>query len=137
MNDRYTFDVIGELFFGRHFGFMEKSHDHEGWMEMLENLFPVNALNGVIPSFLRNVTLVIALFNPAIRKGIAGMNTLVEAAGSCVSEKQVSLRRGEPVRHDMLSKAFDIYEADTTNERKLPQHKMLLEDLQTEAIVAM
>ncbi|KAG7009357.1 cytochrome P450 monooxygenase [Physcia stellaris] len=132
----YTFDVIGELFFGRHFGFMEKSHDYEGWMEMLENLFPVNVLNGVMPSFLRNATLLVSLFDPAIRKGIAGMGTLKKAAGDCVSEKQFSLQRGEAVRHDMLSKALDIYEADLDNERKMPQHKMLWEDLQTEAIVA-
>ena len=116
---------------------MEKSHDHEGWMEMLENLFPVNASNGVVPSYLRSTMLVTSLFDPKIRKGITGMSNLVKAAGNCVSEKQVSLRRGEPVRHDMLSKAFDIYEADLDNERKMPQHKMLLGDLQTEAIVAM
>ena len=116
---------------------MEKSHDHEGWMEMLENLFPVNVLNGVMPSFLRNATLLVSLFDPAIRKGITGMGTLMKAAGDCVSEKQVSLQRGEAVRHDMLSKALDIYEADLDNERKMPQHKMLWEDLQTEAIVAM
>lgn len=137
MNDRYTFDVIGELFFGRHFGFMAKSHDHEGWMEMLENLFPVNAVNGVFPSYLRNAMLLFALFDPAIRKGLIGMDNLVKAAANCISERQDSLQRGEPVRNDMCSKAFDIYEADLDNERKMPRQKMLLEDLQTEAIVAM
>ena len=137
MDDRYTFDVIGELFFGRHFGFMEKSHDHEGWMEVLENLLPVMGLNGVVPSYLRSTMLITALFGPKIRKGMAGMNTVVKAAANCVSEKQDSLRRGEPVRHDMLSKAFKIYEADLDNERKMPRQKMLMEDLQTEAIVAM
>ncbi len=37
----YAFDVIGELYFGRMFGFMAYSHDHENYIHSLDTLMPL------------------------------------------------------------------------------------------------
>lgn len=132
----FTFDVIGELFFGQQFGFMEKKHDHEGWMETIENFFPFNIARCILPNYLRSLVSIAGLFSRKVRKGIPAMRTLAEAGIEGVAKRQIQLQREEPTRQDMLAKAFSIYEADLYDEKKIPRQKMLLEDLHGEALVA-
>ena len=129
--------MLGELFFGHQFGFMKNNHDHNAWMATLEALFPFIATSAVLPKYLRGAFSLAGLFSSSIRKGIPGMTTMVKASVACVAERQGQLERGEPTRRDILAKAFDIYEADLHDEKKSNSQKMLLEDVQTEALTAM
>ena len=36
----YAFDVVGELFFGKQFGFLANSEDHERFIASLNTLLP-------------------------------------------------------------------------------------------------
>lgn len=133
----YTFDVIGELFFGNNFGFMEKDHDHEGWMEMLDNMFPVMIISGLLPRYLRFSLLLGSLLIPRVRKGITGLKNVHKASVECVARKQRQMEQNGPTRQDVLAKAFNMYQADLNNEKKTNRQKMLLADVQNEAVNAM
>lgn len=65
------------------------------------------------------------------------MATIGKASVDCVTKRQSRMQRNEPIRKDMLSKAFAIYEADLDNEKKTPRHKMMEEDLSVEALAAL
>ncbi len=45
----YAFDVVGELFFGHEFGFMENRHDHEDYIQSLDILLPAVVTASVLP----------------------------------------------------------------------------------------
>ena len=92
---------------------------HKGWMKTLETLFPVMALYGILPKYLRGLVQVADLFSPKIRNGIPGMHNLGLASIDCVAKRFEQLRLSKPTRQDMLPKAFFIYEADK-NDGKRP-----------------
>ena len=116
---------------------MEKSQDHEGWMESLENMFPVVVARTVLPKYLRSLVSIASLFSPKIRRGIPSMRTLEIASIECVTKRQAQLQRNGSTRQDMLAKALSLYDADIHDEKKIPQQKMLLEDVHMEAFIAM
>ena len=91
----YTFDVIGELFFGHHFGFMKEDHDYQGWMETLENLFPVIVTTGLLPKYLRSAVFPIGLLDSNFRKGLPGLRTLTQAAIDGIEQRKAQIDRGE------------------------------------------
>ena len=64
--NRYTFDIIGELFYGRAFGFLDEGKDQNDWIKSLDKMIPFVCLMGVAPPILR----------PLI-----GMGTMLTAAG--------------------------------------------------------
>lgn len=48
---RYAFDVIGEVFFGHMFGFMEYRHDHASLITSLQQILPVISTVALSPSW--------------------------------------------------------------------------------------
>lgn len=60
----YVYDVIGELYFGSMFGFLENSHDHGGWIESLDLLMPVICVSAVAPPILRYLILASSVLIP-------------------------------------------------------------------------
>lgn len=106
-------------------------------METLEALFSIAVLTGILPRYLRGASMLVGLINPAVRKGIPAMSTMVKASVACVAERQSQIERQEPTRRDMLAKIFEIYEGDRSDEKKPNSHKVLLKDVQSEALTAM
>ena len=106
-------------------------------MEMLENLFPVMVLSGLLPRYLRSTMMLAGLFSPKIRKGIPGFQHLESASVNCIAERKRRMDNNEPIRRDNLAKAFDLYQADLHDEKKSDRQKMLIEDVQNEGMTAM
>ncbi|CAN9426650.1 unnamed protein product [Alternaria alternata] len=105
---RYTFDIIGELFYGRAFGFLDEGKDQNDWIKSLDKMIPFVCLMGVAPPILR----------PLI-----GMGTMLTAAGQDIKNgvknigsssarlmKEAYATRHEVNRTDMAQQVFDIYE---------------------------
>jgi len=44
--DRYAFDVIGELFFGKKFGFLDERQDWGTYIKTLDILLPIFVMVG-------------------------------------------------------------------------------------------
>lgn len=69
---RYTFDVLGELYYGEMFGFMRDREDHNDWIWALDKMIPFVCFAGVTSPLLRPLVyaaLAVLPVGKAIAKG--------------------------------------------------------------------
>lgn len=109
---KYTFDAIGELFYGKEggFGFLRDDKDVNGWMEMLDGMVPIVSSMGYIPWGMKVPYLMshVALF-PDVRKGLANAEKVKEQSVAVVKERREALTTGKATsRNDVLSKLMAI-----------------------------
>lgn len=107
---RYAFDVIGELYFGRMFGFMEQRTDYQSYIASLDTLLPVLAICAVGPSYIRPVISASSILSPAVRKALRAIDHIAAAAKNCVATRsyELSSGSGDNIRRDLLQQLFDI-----------------------------
>lgn len=107
---RFAFDVIGELFFGKMFGFMSKRKDHESWIRSLDTLMPTMCTVAVAPSYTRPLIFMSAIINPQARKALSALNQIAGAARNCVAERlQRDMDKSEgPSRRDIMQQFLDL-----------------------------
>ncbi|OAQ60423.1 cytochrome P450 oxidoreductase [Pochonia chlamydosporia 170] len=103
----YAFDVVGELFYGRQFGFMETRSDYEGYIESLDTLMPAVAAASVLPSYVRPFQVLGHLF-PQVHKALVCYDNIVIAAKQTVNNRMQLMREGGVKRSDLLDKLFRI-----------------------------
>lgn len=108
----YAFDVIGELYFGRMFGFMETESDYQSLIHSLDILNPLLAEVAVSATYARPFILVSAVAFGSVRRALKAIDHVTRAATSCVSKRQEELKSaaegGEPPRRDLLQQLFGI-----------------------------
>jgi hypothetical protein len=100
--------VIGEVFFGKMFGFLEKSEDHGAFIASLDQLMPVLCISAVATSYVRPLIMSSAIFIPAALKAIKAIDGIRKAAVEAASTRKKSIEDGDPARHDMLQQLFEI-----------------------------
>lgn len=83
----YAFDVIGELFYGHQFGFMENRHDYGSYIESLDALLPAVAVACVLPSYVRPLQVFGHLF-PPLHRALKCYDNIVRAAKQAVRDRQ-------------------------------------------------
>lgn len=107
----YANDIIGELYFGKAFGFLEKSYDHGGWMHSLELLMPFLCMCAVAPAFVRPLVLASSLAVPGALKALKAVENIATSARACVSQRfdQGAQLETEEKRTDMLQQLYDIH----------------------------
>jgi hypothetical protein len=107
---RYAFDVIGELFFGQQFGFMEGSHDHQSYIASLDTLLPVLTAAGVSSPILRGLILGSSMFSSAVRRGLKAIDHIAAAARGCVAARSSIEAQSESLanRTDLLHHLLEI-----------------------------
>ena len=79
--------MVGELFFGKMFGFMSNREDHQSWISSLDTLMPVMCVVAVAPSYTRPLILLSSALNPVARKALEAIDRIAIAAKSCVAER--------------------------------------------------
>jgi hypothetical protein len=89
----FAFDVIGELFYGKQFGFMEDRHDYQGYIETLDTLLPAVATSCVLPFYLRPLQ-VLGHLIPPLHKALKGYDDIVVAAKETVARRQLQVDKG-------------------------------------------
>jgi hypothetical protein len=107
---RYAFDVVGELFFGKQFGFMEYSHDYEGYIAACDALLPFLTAAGVSSPAVRTVILGSSLFSSTARKGLKAMDHIAAAARGCVATRlrENDSGKSKSGRTDLLHHLLEI-----------------------------
>jgi len=108
---RYSFDVIGEMFYGKEggFGFMKDNKDVNNWMSMLDGMVPIVSSLGYIPKGMKTLYLMSQLIFPAVRKGLSSANLVVEQSKAVVKEREAAEAAGTvSSRHDYLSKLMNL-----------------------------
>lgn len=106
---RYAFDVIGELYFGRMFGFMEDRTDHGSYIASLDALLPVLTITALAPTYTRPILFAMSALSPKIRKALSAIEHIAQAARDCVSSRSNALSIGNiDLRKDLLAQLFHI-----------------------------
>ncbi|KAM0467643.1 hypothetical protein ACHAP7_011715 [Fusarium lateritium] len=90
----YTFDIIGELFYGRAFGFIDEGKDQNDWIKSLDKMIPFVGLGTMLSSA-----------GNEIRKGVKEIG---ESSSRLMEDAYAS--RLEAPRTDMAQQIFNIYE---------------------------
>lgn len=107
---RYAFDVVGELYLGEMFGFLEKNHDHGGWIHSLDLLMPFLCLCAVAPASARPLILASSLFVPGSFKALKAVENIGISARSYVARRfDEGARLGSRKRTDMLQQLYDVH----------------------------
>lgn len=108
----YAFDVIGELYFGRMFGFMETEKDYQSLIHSLDVLIPVMAGLAVSATYARPFILISAITSKSVRLALKGIDHVVKIAKVCVTDREKDLRAaevsGKPGRQDLLQQLMHI-----------------------------
>ncbi len=76
----YSFDVIGKLFFSRHFGFLEKKADHNGWISAIDDMSVGLPLLAVAPPYAHPVMWALAACIPNVVRLLNAYQMLEVAA---------------------------------------------------------
>ncbi|KAM6509807.1 hypothetical protein FALCPG4_017450 [Fusarium falciforme] len=87
----YAFDVVGELFYGKQFGFLKNSHDYENYIDSLDALLHALSTICVLPAYVRPLKVFGSLV-PQIRMGKTCYDKIVLAAKQVVKERQQLMR---------------------------------------------
>ena len=129
---RYSFDVIGELFFGRMFGFMQDRHDFGSYIESLDQLLPPIVVSAVCPTYARPFIFPAALLFSKTRKALASLKNIANAAKTSVQKRRQEMAAGNvTIRNDILNQLFIIH-----NERG-EKSDFQISDIEQEAYVAL
>lgn len=107
----YAFDVIGELYFGRMFGFMDTGGDYQSLIHSLDVLNPVMASMAVSATYARTAIVLSAITSKSVRIALKGIDHVTMTAKACVKERleQILASDGYAVpRHDLLQQLIGI-----------------------------
>lgn len=103
-HSRYTFDIIGELFFGRMFGFLSEGKDIGGYMGAIDKILPHAIKMAVIPAWMRHFQILLIPFSREFRDALRCFNALTAESIRYVDERVKS----KATRTDMLEKLLKI-----------------------------
>ncbi|KAL4919165.1 cytochrome P450 [Aspergillus aurantiobrunneus] len=123
----YTFNVIGELFFGQQFGFMRDEHDFGNYILSLDTLMPSITVMCVLPAFLRALQPLLGLPFPSFCSAVKRFDDIRHAGKLWVTHRMQQMARQEVDRSDILDKLFQVRQ--TRDGFDTP-------DIQTESFVA-
>lgn len=101
---KYTFDIIGELFYGREggFGFIADNIDYQNWCKILEVMpAPVSALT-YVPYGFRGLYMASQMLNKDSRIGMKGFYTVIEQAHAATRERLEEMKAPDYKRKDDL-----------------------------------
>jgi cytochrome P450 len=123
--------VIGELYFGDAFGFLESGSDYGNYIATLDVLLPLLGVSAVLSPALRVPWMLFGLLRGEVRRGITCMQSIEELAKAQVDKRSRLLRSSEKtnLRRDLLAKLFDVHEA------KGESHDFRVPDIEQEGYV--
>ncbi|EOA88692.1 uncharacterized protein SETTUDRAFT_106678 [Exserohilum turcica Et28A] len=107
----YAFDVIGQLFFSRMFGFLKGACDYRSYINALDLLIPFIAVACASPTYLRPLVLISGAAIPRVFKALKALKHIEDASEKCVMDRQHLINSGKAEEcEDMLQSFFDVME---------------------------
>jgi hypothetical protein len=100
--------VVGEIFFGDMFGFLENSEDHGAYIASLDALMPVLCIAAIAPGYLRPLIMSSAIIIPAAFQAVKAIDGIRRAAVEATSRRLKSIEMSSARRNDMLQQLFDV-----------------------------
>lgn len=97
-------DVIGELFFGRMFGFINERRDVGGYIGAVDIILPHAIRMGVLYNWMRPFQVLLLPFSASLRHGLKVFNSLAAESKRLVDER----KGNKSTRTDMLAKLLKV-----------------------------
>ncbi|KAK4223596.1 putative cytochrome P450 pisatin demethylase-like protein [Podospora fimiseda] len=108
----YAFDVVGELFFSHHFGFLAEKKDYKGWIESTDLLIPFMAIASVIQPWLRPFLMFAGILKPSILRGAKMIGTIEKVCQECIDTRVKEMEElPEERKEDLLGQFFGVMES--------------------------
>ncbi|KAL2822160.1 cytochrome P450 [Aspergillus cavernicola] len=127
----YAYDIIGELYFGKMFGFLDAGGDHLGYIKATEDLIPVQTLAGNMPTYIRGIFMLTGILLPKVRGALSALGNLTDATNGMLKDRLAAVHEGgKSERADILGKLLDI---STRNGKELD---FVLDDVKMESFAA-
>ncbi|KAG9240386.1 cytochrome P450 [Calycina marina] len=115
--NRYTFDVIGELFFGTAFGFMRLRKDVGLCMTAVDTLRSTFAVKSALPPSLTYFYKLLTIyFMDTVKGAMVAVSKIDAAAMTAVRRRTEAIEQKKDKRRDLLRKMLDI-SAKTKDEK--------------------
>jgi hypothetical protein len=127
---RFTYDIIGELFFGKAYGFLDQERDIDNLMAAAAAVAPFEGMMGMAPSWL-NPFMVWMLAIPSIARGVMNFRKVKAVGKKVVAERLRAVQSHAETRTDMLGKMLKIVW------EKGEKYDWSVEDVEQECMVAM
>ena len=106
---RYAFDVLGELFYGSKFGFMQQRTDVGNYIKSIRSLLPAFSIGGTVPSDLTKLYLVSTiLFSLSVRGALGAVKQLEPVSETTVKKRKQEIETKTDDKHDILRKTLKI-----------------------------
>ena len=106
---RYAFDVLGELFYGKMFGFMSERTDIGNYMKAIDSLLPAFTIGGTVPSYLTKLYfLSTVLFSPSVRGALGAVKHIENASEAAVRRRKQEIEENKDDKRDLLRKMLEI-----------------------------
>lgn len=132
---RYAYDVVGELYFSKMFGFLQSGGDHLGYIAATDDLIPIQFLAGNMPTYVRSIFMLTGVLFPKVRGALKALGSLTEATNTMLKNRLAALQSGsedsKPQRADILGKLMDI---SHKNGKELD---FVLDDVKMEVFIAL
>ncbi|KAL6719344.1 hypothetical protein ACLMJK_003583 [Lecanora helva] len=105
----YAFDVLGELFYGKMFGFLHQRKDVGGYIEAIDSLLPAFTIGGTVPSYLTKIYfLCTVLLSHRVRGALGAVKHIENASTAAVEQRSQEVSKSKDEKHDMLRKMLEI-----------------------------
>ncbi|KAF2445759.1 cytochrome P450 [Karstenula rhodostoma CBS 690.94] len=106
--EMYAFDIIGAVFFGKQFGFMENRHDHGKYIESVHLAMPFLSVLTMTPTYLRYFVMACAVAVPKLLKAVIAVDGIRAIAIQNTKEQMKAAEEATSKRHDILSQLLTI-----------------------------
>lgn len=105
---RYAYDVVGTVFFGKQFGFLENSHDYGNYIRSVHQAMPVLSVVAQAPSYVRPVLLLLALLVPRLFRAVMAVEQIKRNAMKSADAALENSAAHIADKHDVLSQLLMI-----------------------------
>ncbi|KAL8994648.1 MAG: hypothetical protein Q9188_007009 [Gyalolechia gomerana] len=106
---RYAFNVLGELFYGKIFGFMREHADIDNYIKAIDSLLPAFTIGGTLPFYLTKLYFVYTvLFSLSVRGALGTIKYIKKASEAAVERRKQEILENKEDRHDILGKLLEI-----------------------------
>lgn len=104
---RYTFDIIGDLFFGKPYGFLEEERDIDNMMAAAASVAPFEGMMGMAPPWSRPLMMWM-LAIPNIARGIMYFKAVMTKGREIVTNRLREIENQQKTRPDMVGKMLQV-----------------------------
>ena len=127
---KYTFDVVGEIFYGRKggFGFIRDNTDYNDWCKLMETMPSPASATTYVPYGLRTIFFASEMIFPETRTGAKGFFDVITQSHKAVAQRLEEVKSGKvKTKHDMLTKLLDL-----VNDSNDPKERFTVLDVTAE-----